>query len=92
MDAPTIQSNNEFVGGSPDFTFIDDPEWRENLTAINLFFNSGSEINGINSFTISEGQIYHTVPAPYGPGVYKWTFKADGYADVVIEFTISPEV
>lgn len=89
LEAPELTSLNQVVGGTPEFTFADDPAWRDSLEAI-LLTEDGTSLDDLfELFTITEGNILYIGDGRYGPFTYTWTFVAEGYEDVVISFDLS---
>ena len=76
---------NPIYGNPIIFSFVDNPNWRNNLNSISYSINGvyGREV--LNEFEKTiPGQIrMETVPYNYR-GTQVWTFSANGYADVVL--------
>ena len=83
-----------YDGGSPTFTFADDPDWVNALTDIELYVNGSSDrrepnVINIDAFDRISSSEIATGNLVYTSGVsMKWVFVANGYADIVVEVKI----
>jgi hypothetical protein len=76
------------VSQTPTFVFADHVDWVQKLTSYTVTWPTGrSGGTTKDDFTITNGSLVFS--GPYGTtGNHVWTFKADGYEDVVITVNV----
>ncbi|WP_332650886.1 hemoblobin-interacting domain-containing protein [Lysinibacillus sp. 54212] len=88
--APVIHAASPVSYDSPvEFTFTDDPDWRNAITSITSTINLNSTVkNYISNFQKTVGKMVYMNGSYLVYGTHVWTIKASGYEDVTVTVVV----
>ncbi|WP_442916958.1 hemoblobin-interacting domain-containing protein [Lysinibacillus sp. 54212] len=77
------------LGSRIEFTFLDDPQWRSNITSISFTNSRDNNMERLNDIDRNISGLLRYLQGisrgSYGlSGTWVWTIKATGYADTIV--------